>query len=624
VTAWLADFHFLRPAWLLALALLPLLAWFWRREARRSDPWRRICDLSLLPHLVQEPVGLLRTGAAPWLAGAGFVLLVLALAGPSFRQEVRPVLRLQAPLILAVDLSERMRATDLKPDRVSRMRFKLADLLSRRGEGQTALIGYAGDAFTVAPLTDDAASLRDLAAALSPEVMPLPGQRADRAIELALRLLRDAGETSGDLLLLTDRVDGRAGNAARAARDAGLRVSVLGIGTAQGAPVPRARGGFLEDESGAILLPQLDAAALEQLARLGGGRYALLTVDAADLERLGVTAARVDATTRLEEDARSRLSWRDEGPWLLLALLPLAALAFRRGWLAVVALMLALPAAPAQALDWRGLWQRPDQRAWDALEQGDSTTAQALARDPALRGAAAYRAEDYPAAIEDFARAGNAVGSYNLGNALAGAGRYEEALDAYARALAQQPDFPDAAANRKAVEDWLRQQQESPSPQNDAQDGRDGDTPPSDGSGQNSSSAGEPDASEAKAARDEDSPSNGEPQDQPGTDDRPGSDTEKPSPRPGQEGSPDDDGRRVAGEDAERYAQEMQQALDQSAAGESSREGEGDPAPLSVEEGERQQAMEHLLQRVPDDPGGLLRRKFQLELQRRQREGERR
>ena len=194
MSTFLEHFHFLRPLWLLALGLLPLLWWGWRRHARRADPWRRICDPQLLPYLSQGAPGALRSGAMPWLFGIGFVLVVLALAGPAFRLAPQAVVRMQSPLILAVDLSDRMRSTDIKPNRIARMRFKLADLIARRGEGQTALIGYAGDAFTVAPLTDDAASLADLAASLSPDVMPLQGQRADRAIDLALQLMQDAGK----------------------------------------------------------------------------------------------------------------------------------------------------------------------------------------------------------------------------------------------------------------------------------------------------------------------------------------------------------------------------------------------------------------------------------------------
>lgn len=631
MSVWISDFHFLRPLWLLALALGPLALWQWRALSHRSDPWRRICDPALLEHLGQAPAGA-RGTAMPWLAGAAFVLLVLALSGPSFRQQAQAALRLDAPLIVAVDLSERMRATDLKPDRMSRLRFKLADLLSRRGEGQTALIGYAGDAFVVAPLTDDAASLSDLAAALSPDVMPVAGQRADRAIALAQKLLRDAGETRGDLLLMTDRVDGSAGNAARRAHEAGLRVSVLGVGTAQGAPVPRARGGFLQDEAGTILLPKLETAALEQLARLGGGRYAEMGVDDADLRRLGVLKAPGDAGLHMEEGERNLRIWRDEGPWLLLALLPLAALAFRRGWLAVLVLSVMLPSAPAQAFDWESLWKRPDQRAWEALQQGDAQAARELARDPAIGGAAAYRAEDYPAAIDAFAHSGDAVGSYNLGNALARAARYQEALDAYDRALAQQPDFPDAAANRKAVEDWLRQQQEQQE-QGDSS-GKQSSSDSQQGEGQRSegdeSQSGKPDEENRDSAQSgQESKSSGDPsQDSSGAQDSRDEEGERQRASGDKQGdkapSEEEKSRAQADEDAQRYAQEMQQALENPAAGEQAEEKGSVPAPLSVEESEQLQKMEHLLQRVPDDPGGLLRRKFQLELQRRQREGENR
>lgn len=625
MSGFLEHFHFLRPAWLVALALLPLVWWGWRRHARRADPWRRICDPQLLPYLSQGAPGALRSGAAPWLFGMGFVLVVLALAGPAFRLAPQAVVRMQSPLIVAVDLSDRMRSTDLKPNRIARMRFKLADLIARRGEGQTALIGYAGDAFTVAPLTDDAASLADLAAALAPDVMPLQGQRADRAIDLALQLLQDAGQPRGELLLLTDNADARAQDAARRAHAAGLSVSVLGVGTTQGAPVPQARGGFLLDNVGAILIPRLDADVLSALARAGGGRYAELSVDDADLRTLGIAAARNDAGEEvLGGDDRARQDWRDEGPWLLLALLPLAALAFRRGWLACVAVVVFLPAPPAQAFDWGALWQRPDQRAWEALQQGDAPAARELARDPALGGAAAYREGDFEAAIERFSATDDATGHYNRGNALAKAGRYQEALAAYDRALDMQPDFPDAAANRKAVEDWLRQQPEQQSQQGDSSEGDSGGEGESQSSGDGEpqpgeESEGEPRPSEGDESQSQDGASSEPSESEQGD----AQDAEPPNPSQDGEGE-DSQGDAPSPEESEgeadRYAEEMQQALDEA----TDEEAESGQPQLSTEEAERQQAMEHLLQRVPDDPGGLLRRKFQLEFQRRQQEGGRR
>ena len=663
MNAFIEHFHFLRPLWLLSVFALPFLLWVWHRRMQHADPWRRICDPQLLPHLSQSPGGRWRDRGASWLIGVGYVLVVLALAGPAFRMAPQTVVRLQSPLIIAVDLSDRMRATDLKPNRMARVRFKLADLLARRVEGQTALIGYAGDAFTVAPLTDDAASLADLAAALSPDVMPLQGQRADRAIDLALQLLQDAGHDRGDLLLLTDQVDTRAMGAAKRARAAGLQISVLGVGTAEGAPALQASGGFLPDAQGGILLPKLDRAGLEAIARAGDGRYATLGVDASDLRSLGVLDAHKGDGQFAEASDDGHLAWHDEGPWLLLLLLPMAALAFRRGWLASVLVVMLLPVQPAQAFGWPDLWQRSDQRAWQALQDGDPEQARVLARDPALAGAAAYRSGDYKDADELFAQGDDAQSHYNQGNALAKAGDYEKALGAYDTALTLQPDFPDASANRKAVEDWLQQQKQQQDQDQDQQ-GEQDQSQEGDGSGQSDSqsegasgeqqesSASDEDgeASDDQASQDPSQQEQGEADDgaqhqeesQEGdpSADAESSDTQSDDAEQAQANPQQDDSSSSKGSDAkdadtptpapedeaqneealDRYGQEMQDALEQ---GEPGEEGAA-PVTLSTEEAEQQQAMEHLLRRVPDDPGGLLRRKFQLEFQRRQQQGGRR
>ena len=113
MSAFIEQFHFLRPAWLVALILLPPIWWGWRRHVRRADPWRRICDPQLLPYLSQSAPGTLRSGMVPWLFGIGFVLLVLALAGPAFRLAPQAVVRMQSPLIIAVDLSDGLLSTEL-------------------------------------------------------------------------------------------------------------------------------------------------------------------------------------------------------------------------------------------------------------------------------------------------------------------------------------------------------------------------------------------------------------------------------------------------------------------------------------------------------------------------------
>lgn len=599
MSALLAQFHFLRPLWLLALLALPLLLWRWQRRRAFSDPWRAACDPHLLPHLLQGGA----VAGTRWLKGlfaVGFALAVLALAGPAFRQLPQALSRAESALIIALDLSDGMRATDLKPDRLSRARYKIADLMKSRREGQTALIGYAGDAFMVAPLTDDAHSLSDLLASLTPETMPVAGQRAERAIALAQRLLRDGGFARGDLLLVTDAADARASKAAAAAAATGLRVSVLGIGTAAGAPVALPQGGFAQDEDGNVLLPRLDAASLRALAQAGNGRYASISVDASDLATLNLTeVGTLDANLRSDE--RTRAEFHDEGPWLLLALLPLAALAFRRGWLACAFVVLCLPAPRADAFEWSSLWQRDDQRAYDALQSDQAARALELARDPALRGSAAYRAEDYAQAEAAFAQQADADAAYNRGNALAKSARYKEALAAYDEALQQAPEMEDARANRQAIEDWLKQQQQQKNepgePEQQPSQSEPGESPPQEGESQD----GEPQDSESSQSQ------QGEAQQGEGES---GEDASA-----AQEDEPADEQARQQAQ--QQFAEQMEQAL---------KEGKPEPAAAEAEakdpgQTEKQQAVEQWLRRVPDDPGGLLRRKFALEYQRRLREG---
>ena len=195
-TTWaeLAQLHFLRPWWLLALLLVPLLAWRLRARARRRSGWREAVDAHLLPHLL-EP-GAAATGRA-WarrLALLGLVLALLALAGPSFRKQAQPLWQSRQPLVVALDLSRAALARDLPPTRLAQARAKLATLLRERAGGQVALVAFADDAYTVAPLTDDAANVALFLDALAPDVMPADGQRVDRAIAWSQRLLQQGGD----------------------------------------------------------------------------------------------------------------------------------------------------------------------------------------------------------------------------------------------------------------------------------------------------------------------------------------------------------------------------------------------------------------------------------------------
>jgi Ca-activated chloride channel family protein len=638
----LADFHFLRPLWLLLLLAVPLF-WLLRRHGRAdAGAWRDVIDPHLLPHLIERiDAGSGRAGLV--LGIALWTLACTALAGPAWEREPMPLYRNQAARVLALELSSTMMAQDEKPSRFERARYKLVDILERSRDYQTALIGYAGEAFVAAPLTDDIGTVRNLVDALDPTTMPVAGNRAALAIEQAQELIKQAGLHNGDIILLADSVDDRAVAAARKAHAEGLVVSVLGIGTAAGAPVPLTQGDFLKDDNGRVIVAKLDDAGLREVAEAGGGRYATLSVGSHDIDSLlidrnGVAANAGDANAAADLAASTR--WRDRGPWLLLLVLPLAAFAFRRGWLMTIAIAFALPSPRAGAATLQDLWLRPDQQAAAALAQGDAKQAAQVAKSPDWRGTASFRAGDYEAAAADYAKTQGADGAYNEGNALAKLGRYEEALAAYDRALEVAPDMDDAKANKAAIEEWLKRtpQQQDKSSQKQKQKSKSGDSKdqkqPSDGEKQDSQDKDEQqsgDSQEQKSEGDDSSQSEQEGEQQQSEQSGSEQDSEKGQADSSQSGTSGDtaEPQAQAGDSAGQPTTEQQQALseaiDKSLASGAKADKNGKAA-AAVEEDdatqEKRQALEHLLQRVPDDPGGLLRRKFLLEHQRRQQGGD--
>lgn len=567
----LAPLTFLRPQWLWALLALPLLgAWWWLRR-RRSNVWQGAVDAHLLRHLLDATPGR-RSQLAAGAAALGVALAVLALAGPSWSQGEQPLWQGSTPMVVALDLSSRTLAGDLPPTRLAQAKAKLAELLRRRaGSGQTALVAFADDAYTVAPLTDDPDNVSVFLDALAPDIMPGDGQNADRAIAWAAKLLRQGGFNRGRIVLITDRSDGAAERAAAKAAGDGYAVSVLGLGTAAGAAFQR--------PDGRIVKVKLDAPALAALARAGGGRYAALSADDSDLRALDIAGGGRGDAGAGGGMGEKRLAREDDGYWLLPILLVLALLAFRRrsgaGALALL-LCLGLPLAPQTAAA-QSLWQRADQGAHARMVEGND----------------AYRAGQFERAAELYKRGQGADAEYNLGNALARQGRYPEAIAAYDRALKQTPGMDDAIANKRAVEAAMKR----PPEQN-----QDGQKPQKQ----------QPGKQDPKPSPQGQNPQqDGKPQQQPQKPD-PDGQNKAPQKKPGDD---PEEQRRADQAQRERMQRELErqraQQQDKTPAGE--REAARTPA-----QRERQQANDAWLKRVPDDPGSLLRERFKIEYARRQ------
>ena len=283
--------------------------------------WHTVCDPELLPHLMAR-FGGTSTPLAPLALGTGLCIACLALAGPSLPAKEQPLFRSMSARIIVLDLSRSMNAADLTPNRLERARYKVADILRRTGDGQAGMVVFAGEAFVISPLTDDSNTLQAFLPSLRPDLLPVPGSHLSGALALAAKLIDGAGlpGSAAEILVVADAVDSGSIAQAAALLERGIRTSVLGVGTVQGAPIPSDQHGFLSDSSGRMVVARLDEDALRAVASAGGGRYARIRPDDADLDELLTDSIAVDAERKASH--RRTLRLQDFGYWLVAALLP--------------------------------------------------------------------------------------------------------------------------------------------------------------------------------------------------------------------------------------------------------------------------------------------------------------
>ncbi len=595
----LSQFHLMRPEWLWALIpalVLSLLLW---RVRSRSGGWSDVIAPDLLPFLIGKSAGKKAPNLLPFIFAA-WIIAVLGASGPSWEKIPQPIHQKQDAMVLVLDLSYSMKAGDLAPSRLDRARQKLLDLLALRKEGQTGLVAYAGDSHIVTPLTDDHPTIANLLPALSPDMMPLPGSNAAAAIKQAIELIHSAGVVHGQIVLVTDGVDaeGRS-DIAKLIDGSGMALTVLGVGTPNGAPIPLPTGGFLKDDQGTIAIPKLDIASLKSLASNSSGRYLNIQINDSDLESL-LSDTVLPGSQQTQALDRTADAWEDKGYLLTLLLIPLVLPLFRKGWvICLVPVMLLVNPETTMAQSWDDWWLTPDQQGQRALENGDSSSAIELFENPDWAGTAAYRGDDFEGAQKHFSKTETASSLYNKGNALAKGGKLDEAIDAYKDSLELQADEIDAIENLALLEKMKEQQEQ----------------------------------------QDEGEKSDEENQDK--SEQQPGSDSEDPS-DPSEENS---EGQQNDEQSGQQYPpSENEDEQDSSEPPESEQQAEPEEAPAEPEEQEQpsqeeqeaaaaqaeevseadeeeEQAMQQWLRRVPDDPSGLLREKFKYESQQRQEQG---
>ncbi|MDZ7922903.1 MAG: VWA domain-containing protein [Marinagarivorans sp.] len=628
--AGLNDFHWLRPEWLLAIVpVLILLGLLWRSHYQ-GQQWHKYINAALLPTLLQggtsrKSRAVLVAIAVCWLAAC------VAMAGPVWQKQPMPVVQNTEALVIAWDLSPSMLAKDITPSRLDRARLKIIDLLKTRADGQTALIAYSGEAYTVTPLTDDIQTIINLLPALAPTTLPSVGSNPEMAFTQANELLKQAGVSHGHILMLTDEITPEAmDNMSGPIKNSPHQLTLWGIGTTEGAPIPLPKGGFAKDGTGAIAVAKLNEVELQHFASQMGSYYVPVVTDNSDITTL--QSLLVTPKTKENTQATDRLfdQWLEQGYWLIWLCLPLLAFGFRRGWLmvALVAMPQLMLPKTAEASPLDHAFSTPDQTANKAYQNQDYEQAAKTFEQPDWQGAALYRKGDYAEAAKAFAKDDSAQSDYNRGNAELLANNLDNAIKAYDEALKKQPDFAEAKKNSELAKAIKKQQEEQKKQDQDKQ-GQNKDQDQDQNKDQDQKDQNQDDQqNQDQDQKDQDKKDQQQKQDQK-TNDQKQDEKNQQAQKDQQSGSSSQgstSSTQAQGQDqssSQASSQSAEQAGEMASSSATSDEEKEQQAQALAQDAqepltEEQQKLEQALRKVPDDPAGLLREKFRYQYRERQ------
>lgn len=555
------NFHFIRPWWLLGCPLILVLYLLRKRAKRSKSGWDAVVAPELLNVLIPERAQQQLRRWFDLLVASALLVACFAMAGPAWTQIPLPVEQQRDDLVLVLDCSTSMYAEDIEPSRLVHAKQKITDILRNRGEGRTALVVYAGDAHIVTPLTHDVETIQHLLVSVEPRIMPIPGSNPDHALSLSWNLLEQAANKHGRILVMTDSVD--ASLEFNEPKQSKVEIHFLGIGTEQGAPIPEPDlegiQRFMRDRNDRLIIPQLHEDLLKARIRPVQGIYHKLQIDNSDITRFYSGAwSSGSQLDRLED--RSYDAWHDAGYLFVIPLVILALFSIRRG---ILVALFVVVAVDTHANWFEDLWKNDDQRAYNELQQSNPEGAELLFKDPEWQAVSKYRNEKYEDAADMFHNDDSIRSKYNLGNSLALSGRIEDAIETYDGVLEQDPEHEDARYNRDLLDQLLQQMAQQ------AAEGATNESQPQPSEGDNNSPPENSGIGDDVPLEDRNAP--------------PANSNDEPD---GQE-SP---------------------AIPDSA--------------LSDEEVEANDTLERMLRRVPDEPGNLLRNKFQAETRQRYNSGE--
>ena len=269
-------FRFADPIYLYLLAVIPVLAIIrfltYRNQKKRL---RKFGDPKLLRDLMPD-VSRFRPAVKFWFLQGALALLIVMLARPQFGTKINNEQRVGIETIIAMDISNSMMAEDITPSRLDRSKMMVENLVDHFTNDKIGLIVFAGDAFVQLPITSDYVSAKMFLSSIDPSMMATQGTDIARAIDMATHSFTQEEGIGKAIIVITDGEDHEGGalESAKAAKDAGMRVYVLGVGSTKGSPIPiPGTGDYMKDNTGNTVMSALNEDMCRQVAQAGGGAY---------------------------------------------------------------------------------------------------------------------------------------------------------------------------------------------------------------------------------------------------------------------------------------------------------------------------------------------------------------
>lgn len=490
--------RFAHPEFLYALALLPLMiVLFLLARQLRKRALGRFGNPVLIQQLTPAAAEYKRTVKSLLLICA-LGLLITALANPQIGTRMETIKREGVDIIIALDVSNSMKAEDFKPNRLENAKRQISLMLEQLEQDRIGVVVFAGAGYLQLPLTTDYGAARLFLSAIDTDIVPVQGTAIGAAIRLAMKSFVKGERKHRVIIIITDG-ENHEDDALEAAREAakdGIIVHTIGMGSPEGAPIPvyhgETRVGFKKDGSGNVVVTKLNETILQQIASAGGGKYILATSSRNEMDLL---FREIDSMEKKEIGVREFTDYEDRFQFPLgLALLLLVFeffiserrstirarwkswISFRTATLSCLILLLLALLAPLASAESKRSMVRSGNRHYGEEKYGDAEVSyrKALEKDKQFLqgvfnlGDALYKQERYAEAADQFRSAASlsnddstrAQAYYNLGNSLLKGNQLEESIASYKEALKLNPGDMDSKYNLEYARQLLNKQKQ--------------------------------------------------------------------------------------------------------------------------------------------------------------------